>query len=217
MAVLFIAALVRVWLLRRHEDKLVKKLETQEKQVLTLQKDLTLTRQDSDKWRTEMQRQFDLFHSTSTQHIEAEKKRFDDLLNKSREREHQLQTGLDIAKQMCSELPATKARLMQMESMIGLDAGEGFSQEIPVALPGAKFGLSTLPDLDGTPTEALSEMPPVDVPAATENPAEEGREIQAQLRHLQQQNQQLQQALTASRLRSRLRPRSNVRGRNGRN
>ena len=223
MAVFFIAALIRVWLLRRQEEKLLKKIDSYEKQILTLQKDLMTNRQDANTWRAEMQRQFDLFRSTASQHIEVEQKRFNDLLSKSRDREHQLQTSLDIAKQMCSELPATKARLMQMESLMALDAGEALSHKVtPVALPASasKLALSPVPDLDGTPLESLPEMPLAAATegelAAAESPAPSD-DVQAKLHHLQQQNQQLQQALTASRLRARLRPRSTARGRNGKN
>lgn len=223
MAVFFIAALVRIWLVRRHEEKLLKKIDSREKQILTLQKDLILYREETNIWRAEMQRQFDLFRSTASQHLEVEQKRFNDLMTKSRDREHQLQTSLDIAKQMCMELPATKARLMQVESMIGLDAGEGLNKEaLPVTQPTqSKLAFTPLPDIDGTLEAMLPPVPQLESrsPAAAETTVtpDHREELQTQLLHLQQQNQQLQQALTASRLRSRLRSRSTPRGRNGKN
>lgn len=215
MAVFFIAALIRVWLVRRQEAAHLKKIESRERQILTLQKDLMLHREETKKWQAEMQRQFDLFRSTASQHLEVEQKRFNDLLDKSRDREHQLQTSLDIAKQMCSELPGTKARLMQMESIIGLDAGEGLSKEAYSISQPAKTGplLTPLPDLDGESVESVPALPTQEI---TDTPIPQ-EEVQARLLHLQQQNQQLQQALTASRLRSRMRTRSATRGRNGKN
>jgi len=218
MAVFFIAALVRIWLLRRHEEKLLKKIDSREKQILTLQQDLILYREETNIWRTEMQRQFDLFRSTASQHLDVEQKRFNVLMTKSRDREHQLQTSLDIAKQMCMELPAAKARLMQVESMIGLDAGEGLNKEaLPVNQPArSKLAFTLLPDIDSTPEAVpqLENSPPAAQTTATPDHREE---LQTQLLHLHQQNQQLQQALTASRLRSRIRSRSTPRGRNGKN
>lgn len=218
MAVFFIAALVRIWLLRRHEEKLLKKIDSREKQILTLQQDLILYREETNIWRTEMQRQFDLFRSTASQHLDVEQKRFNVLMTKSRDREHQLQTSLDIAKQMCMELPATKARLMQVESMIGLDAGEGLNKEaLPVNQPArSKLAFTLLPDIDSTP-EAVPQLETSPPAAQTTVTPDHREELQTQLLHLHQQNQQLQQALTASRLRSRLRSRSTPRGRNGKN
>jgi hypothetical protein len=218
MAVFFIAALVRIWLLRRHEEKLLKKIDSREKQILTLQQDLILYREETNIWRTEMQRQFDLFRSTASQHLDVEQKRFNVLMTKSRDREHQLQTSLDIAKQMCMELPAAKARLMQVESMIGLDAGEGLNKEaLPVNQPArSKLAFTLLPDIDSTP-EAVPQLETSPPAAQTTVTPDHREELQTQLLHLHQQNQQLQQALTASRLRSRLRSRSTPRGRNGKN
>jgi hypothetical protein len=218
MAVFFIAALVRIWLLRRHEEKLLKKIDSREKQILTLQQDLILYREETNIWRAEMQRQFDLFRSTASQHLDVEQKRFNVLMTKSRDREHQLQTSLDIAKQMCMELPAAKARLMQVESMIGLDAGEGLNKEaLPVNQPArSKLAFTLLPDIDSTP-EAVPQLETSPPAAQTTATPDHREELQTQLLHLHQQNQQLQQALTASRLRSRIRSRSTPRGRNGKN
>jgi hypothetical protein len=167
-----------------------------------------------------MQRQFDLFRHMASDQLQVEEKRFDDLLTKSREREQHLQMSLDIAKQMCVELPGTKARLMQLESIVGLDGGEHLSAE-PSPPPAARgFSMAQLPDLDGANDTPLTAPAPEAalVPAVIETTQapESSPEIEAELRHLQQQNSQLQQALTAARLRSRIRERqSQQRGRNG--
>jgi hypothetical protein len=217
MAVIFLAALIRVWLLRRVEEKLLKTKDKLEAQVIAQQKDLMQVRSDANAWRAEMQRQFDLFRHMASDQLQVEEKRFDDLLTKSREREQHLQMSLDIAKQMCVELPGTKARLMQLESIVGLDGGEHLSAE-PSPPPAARgFSMAQLPDLDGANlTAPAPEAALVPAVIETTQAPESSPEIEAELRHLQQQNSQLQQALTAARLRSRIRERqSQQRGRNG--
>ncbi|MCX6854218.1 MAG: hypothetical protein NTV80_04860 [Verrucomicrobia bacterium] len=218
MAVLFIAALIRVWLLRRTESKLLKNRDALELQILDQQKDLMNTRQDANAWRAEMQRQFDLFRHMASDQLKVEEKRFDDLLQKSREREHQLQTTLDITKQMCVELPGTKARLMQLESIIGLDDGNHLSA---VATPSAStpsFDMAPMPDLD-----EVASTPQTISPAESTEPAKAKSAnthamtdaIQIEISQIQQQNTQLKQALAAARLRSRVRERQTKRGQNG--
>ncbi len=208
MAVLFIAGMVRLWLLRRVEEKLLKNKDALEKQVLTQQKDLQLARSDANAWRSEMQRQFDLYRHLASDQLKVEESRFDNLLVKSREREHALQTTLDITRQMCAELPATKARLMQLEALLGIDAGEG----LPVhSIPGtsASGDLSPLPDLNGSgsdvPHEPIGDTAPEPSAAASTETNGEAHEIES----LRQQNAALQQALTAERLRARIKERAN--------
>lgn len=206
MAVLFIAGMIRLWLLRRVEEKLLKNKDALEKQVVTQQKDLMQVRSDANAWRTEMQRQFDQFRHMACDQLKVEETRFDNLLTKSRERENDLQTKLDIARQMCAELPSAKARVMQLESVLGIDAGEGLTatQSAPV---NGSFSLTMMPDLNGSAAEPLpSPAPPepaeVLINEITEMP-------NAELSELRQQNALLQQALTAERLRSRQRERTN--------
>lgn len=200
MAVLFIAALVRVWLLRRVEEKLLKNKDKLEAQVITQQKDLMQVRSDSNSWRSEMQRQFDHFRHMASDQLKVEETRFENLLGKSRQREHELQTSLDLARQMCAELPSVKARVMQLEGLLGIDTGEGLSQSGPMSAPSSVVsGFSVLPDLNGSAPEISLESPPE--PAA-EPPSEPPHHA---LEELRQQNVMLQQALTAERLRARIR------------
>ncbi len=207
MGVLFITALIRTWLLRRVEAKLLKNKDALENQIVQQQKDLMATRQDANAWRAEMQRQFDHFRHLTNDQLKVEEKRFDDLWQKSLEREHALQTSLDIARQMCAELPTAKARLIQLESVLGLDAGEGLTAPNQTFVT-QSLSIAPLPDLNGTE--------PV-VPASPEAPTEEP-DLNQKLSQLQQQNTQLQQALTAARLRSRIRERSApARARGGKN
>jgi hypothetical protein len=218
MAVLFIAALIRVWLLRRTESKLLKNRDALELQILDQQKDLMNTRQDANAWRAEMQRQFDLFRHMASDQLKVEEKRFDDLLQKSREREHQLQTTLDITKQMCVELPGTKARLMQLESIIGLDDGNHLSAVSTPSASAPSFNMAPMPDLDEVASTAQITSPAeAPEPAITEsaNTPVVADAIQIEISQIQQQNTQLKQALAAARLRSRVRERQTKRGQNG--
>ncbi len=222
MGVLFLAAMVSLWLLRKTEAKLLKNKDSLEKQIVQQQKDLLLVRQDANAWRGEMQRQFDLFRHMASDQLKIEEKRFDDLLQKSRDREQQLQTSLDIAKQMCQELPGTKARLMQLESIVGLDGGEHLSAKSSPTPLGPSFKMAQLPDLDAAKESPLTSAGGEETvaPLVIEAPKDpvSSPQMEAELRHLQQQNTQLQQALTAARLRSRIRERQNQqRGRNGKN
>ncbi len=220
MGVLFLAAMTSLWLLRKNEAKLLRNKDALEKQIIQQQRDLLAARQDANAWRAEMQRQFDLFRHMASDQLQVEEKRFNDLLTKSREREQHLQMSLDIAKQMCVDLPGTKARLMQLESIVGLDGGEHLSAQPAPPSASRGFSMAQLPDLDGANDTPLTAPAPEAalVPAVIETTQapESSPEIEAELRHLQQQNSQLQQALTAARLRSRIRERqSQQRGRNG--
>lgn len=207
MAVLFIAGMVRLWLLRRVEEKLLKNKDALEKQVLTQQKDLQFVRSDANAWRAEMQRQFDLYRHLASDQLKVEESRFDNLLVKSREREQALQTTLDITRQMCAELPSTKARLMQLEALLGIDAGEGLpASTVPTGdLSG---DLSPLPDLNGSGSSVPAEPIITAAPQTSSTPIANGGSTH-EMESLRQQNVALQQALTAERLRARIKERAN--------
>lgn len=222
MGVLFLAALISLWVLRKTEAKLLKNKDALEKQIIQQQRDLLSLREDSNAWRGEMQRQFDHFRHMASDQLRVEEKRFDDLLQKSREREQHLQTSLDITKQMCLELPGTKARLMQLESIVGLDAGEHLSPVLSLTAEDDGFAMSQIPDLNGENESLLTALEPEVSPffcaSGSTKTQEASPRIEAELFQLQQKNTQLQQALTAARLRSRIRERQNhQRGRNGKN
>jgi hypothetical protein len=146
--VLFLAALISLWVLRKAEAKLLKTKDTLEKQVVQQQRELLAVREDANAWRGEMQRQFDCFRDLANDQLKIEEQRFDDLLEKSREREQHLQTALEIAKQMCADLPGTKARLMHLESMVGLDAGEHLCTALSPTDAASDFTMSQIPDLN---------------------------------------------------------------------
>lgn len=157
MAAFFVAAIIRLWLLRSVEEKLLKNKEALEKQVVLQQKDLLTVRQDANAWRTEMQRQFDLYRHMASDQLGVEEKRFNDLLSKSTRREYELQTALDLAKGMCAELPGVKARVLQLEALLEAaitakstkpDRGSGGG------LPAVVTPVSPMPDLGGGGTPA---------------------------------------------------------------
>lgn len=177
VAAIFVAAMVRLWLVRREEERLLKNKEALEKQIVIQQKDLMTVRQDANAWRTEMQRQFDLFRHMASDQLGVEEKRFNELLSKTRQRELELQTALDIAKQMCAELPVAKARIMFLESL-----GTSTSPVAPApapspskpdsdsdgGLPVKPLPVTPMPDLGGG---GLSVPPPAPAPEPAPAPA----------------------------------------------
>ncbi|TDU72916.1 hypothetical protein EI77_01382 [Prosthecobacter fusiformis] len=237
MAAFFVAAMVRLWLLRSVEDELLKNKAALEKQVVLQQKDLMTVRQESSAWRIEMQRQFDLFRHMASDQLSVEEKRFNDLLAKSTRREFELQAALDIAKQMCSELPSTQARVLHLESLLAA------APPPPPAPPSSNDGglpaapVTPMPDLGGndtpapTPEEEVAEAPPPPAFAmpkffappppppptqaafAAPEPVvivdeEKVMELEEKLAEAEKKNASLQVALTTTRLRSRSRPNS---------
>lgn len=208
IAVFFVAALVRLWLLRRVEDRLLKNKDALEKQVVTQQKELMQARSDSNAWRAEMQRQFDLFRNMASEQLKVEETRFDNLLRQSRDRERDLQAELDIARRMSAELPSTKARLMQLEGLLGIDTGESLGAGSSCAPAAAENGdIAPLPDLNGA-WQAADGFTASDGADSSGDFSSAGEAGQGDLLALRQENTALKQALTAERLRSRIRERS---------
>lgn len=165
MAGIFVAAMVRLWLLRREEERLLKNRAALEEQVVLQQKDLQTVRQESNAWRMEMQRQFDLFRHMASDQLGMAEKHFNELLAKSTRREYELQTGLDIAKQMCAELPAVKARVLYLESLPAITTAPvaavvpeptaNLEVAKPVRAPATLPMLAPMPDLESA-TQARS-------------------------------------------------------------
>jgi|GEM_PF-1183789 len=232
MAAFFVAAMVRLWLLRSVEEQLLKNKAALEKQVVMQQKDLMTVRQESSAWRTEMQRQFDLFRHMASDQLSVEEKRFNDLLSKSSRREFELQTALDLAKQMCAELPTAKARILHLEAQaaaappppaapIKKDDSEGgiAAPAAPVTpMPDLSGGGKSLPKPFSAPEIPLSPPKPsffastptpasVPVPVPTPDNSKV-TELESKLVEMEKKNSFLQQSLTMTRLRSRARPNS---------
>lgn len=210
-ALFFVVSLVRVILLRITENKLLKANEELSGKLETARLDLAATRKDAAEWRAETQRQFDAFRSASETNLGAERQRFDSLLAESRHREQELRASLEAARQMCAELPAAKARILQLESMLAAPAAPKPSK--PPAAPkdddspgdgeGGTAVIVPIPDLGGAPSSGQSLDEPAPVPLFKLPPASTNPEMEQRLRQLEKQNRSLQNALHLARLKSR--------------
>lgn len=241
VAAIFVAAMVRLWLLRREEERLLKNKEALEKQIVIQQKDLLTVRQESSAWRMEMQRQFDLFRHMASDQLGVEEKRFNELLSRSQKREFELQTSLDIAKQMCAELPVAKARILYLESLgiapaaVAKPAPKPDSDE-DGGLPVPALPVTPMPDLGGggeskpapppappapepvfepaTPVAFIAPPPLFPTPPPSVLPVEDDKlgELEQKLAEAEKKNAHLQQVLTTMRLRSRAKSSSRKKG-----
>lgn len=126
LAGLLLLAFIRIILLLRQRRKQDERAEKLEKQILDQQKHILDVRSDANGWRGEMQRQFDGFRSDATRRYgEAElrtqelQKRLDTATEQNERRVFELQAALDAARRMCAELPNAKARIMDLERMLG--------------------------------------------------------------------------------------------------
>lgn len=218
MAGLFVAAMVRLWLLRRVEERLLKNKDALEKQIVLQQKDLLTVRQESNAWRVEMQRQFDLFRHMASDQLGVEERRFNDLLAQSTRREYELQTALALAKDMCIELPSAKARILHLESLLGSPRPPASGND--GGLPAPVAPVSPMPDLGGPEVAAsppAPETPELESPIAPAPDISEAlpalddgklAALEQKLAEAERKNISLQQTLAATRLR--LRPRANA-------
>lgn len=218
MAGFFVAAMVRLWLLRRVEERLLKNKDALEKQIVLQQKDLLTVRQESNAWRVEMQRQFDLFRHMASDQLGVEERRFNDLLTQSTRREYELQTALALAKDMCIELPSAKARILHLESLLGSPRPPASGND--GGLPAPVAPVSPMPDLGGPEVAAslpVPETPELESPIAPAPDISEAlpalddgklAALEQKLAEAERKNISLQQTLAATRLR--LRPRANA-------
>lgn len=227
MAALFVAAMVRLWLLRQAEEGLLKVNSELEMKVAAQHLELTNARAENNQWRAEIQRQFDAFRELTGDQLTAAERRFRDVSARAETRQHELQTELDIARQMCAELPAAKARILYLEELLTRQptapsagngderGGEGGDEG---GTPAAVADADVSPADDGAGSAAEPEAPPAvveeEAPERWELPTlpavDEGRlrELERNLAAARQQNSNLQQALTAARLRGRIKPRT---------
>ena len=74
---LLVLALIRIWFLRRSNERLIVQHERMERQVLNQQRDIIGLRQDSNAWRGAMQVQFDAFRAESSRRLEDSEMRYD--------------------------------------------------------------------------------------------------------------------------------------------
>ena len=74
---LLVLAMIRIWFLRRSNERLFIQHERMERQVLNQQRDIIGLRQDSNAWRGAMQMQFDAFRAESSRRVEDSEMRYD--------------------------------------------------------------------------------------------------------------------------------------------
>lgn len=188
MAALTTAFFVRLCVLQRAEERLRKEREDLEKQVLRLKRELIQAQEESAEWRKEAQHQFDLVHQLLKDQIGHEDQRIQDVQNKANRREYELLTALDLAKQMCAELPQAKARILYLEHLL---------QSQPQTAP-APAAMSKVPEWEPMPALSLQEIPlqesVLNVRVA---------ELEGQLQAAEKRQVAMNQALAASRLRAR--------------
>lgn len=211
MAAVTVAVVIRLWLLRRVEERLLHDRQALENLVLQQQKELLQARQDGQAWRGEIERQFDHYRHMASAQLDVEQARFNELLARTAQRERELQSELALARQMCTDLPHAQARVLYLESMLSVPdlslaeprpgavnpaftAPLSYSVEPPpVPLISPKRQLPPLPALsDGPGTTVPASLAPVPEPSLDER-----------LLFAERQNQHLRQALAAARLRGR--------------
>lgn len=202
---LFFIAAIRILLLLRRLQKMGRREEKLEKQILDQQKLILDIRSDANAWRGEMQRQFDAFRAESAKRLDDADVRAAgtlnrlDIANEQHERRVlELQASLDAADRMCSELPSAKARIIELERLLAGTAPGAFEHAAPsfseeqmeelAAATKAVSGHGSLPMLPSM--ETLLSQPSATEPAPDESVSQ-----------LQQRNAELQRALILARRR----------------
>lgn len=172
MGALFVTSLVRVWMLNRVEEKLQKQKDELEKQLRLRQQELATIRQDAQEWRAETQRQFDGFRKMANDQLSASETRFATLQSQARQREYELLTALDLARQMCTDLPHVQARVLHLESLLAQAAAAApvtHPSPFSVAAEGSSFPEEVgLPVQETNPSATTSEVTPLPDLGATQ-------------------------------------------------
>jgi hypothetical protein len=125
VAGLLLISFVRILLLLRGRRKMAERTEKLEQQILDQQKTILDIRSDANAWRGEMQRQFDAYRADAAKRLDEADLRAAGILNRldiateqHERRVFELQASLDAARRMCAELPAVKARIIELEKML---------------------------------------------------------------------------------------------------
>lgn len=204
LAGLLLISFVRIILLLRQRRKEQERTARLEKQILDQQQEVMAIRADSNAWRAEMQRQFDGFRAEASarqgdaEHRAADaQRRLDSATENHERRTFELQTSLDAARRMCSELPNTKARVIELEKMLAgvespaINGSNSLNEATMKSLADAAKSVSHLPVLPSMET------------LETEDDASDGstEAARASLAEMQQRNFELQRALLLARRR----------------
>ena len=206
LAGLLLISFIRIFLLKRSLRRLDDERLKVESELAAQQQEVVTLRQDSQAWRTEIQRQFDAFRSDATRRYgEAElrtqdiQKRADNAAEKHERTVFELQTALEAARRMCVELPSAKARIMELEKLLQSAPAAPAVKPMPAAqlesIAAAAKSVATLPMLPAF--EACNLPEPTDSAPTDE------------VSQLQQRNNELQRALLLARRRQK--PARNVR------
>lgn len=204
VAGLLLIAFVRILLLLRGRRKMAERTEKLEQQILDQQKTILDIRSDANAWRGEMQRQFDAYRADAAKRLDeadvraaGTQNRLDIATEQHDRRVFELQASLDAARRMCAELPAAKARIIELEKLLangpaeGLNGHRTFTQNEIEELAAATKAVST-PGLPMLPSmEALQTQPDSD----------ETSESDDSLSLLRQRNAELERALLLARRR----------------
>jgi len=130
LAGLLLISSVRILLLLRQRRKLAERMQKLEKQIIDQQHSILDIRSDANAWRGEMQRQFDAFRAEAAKRIEdadlrtaSTSNRLDIAAEQHDYRVFELQASLDATRRLCAELPAAKARIIELEKLLANSAG----------------------------------------------------------------------------------------------
>lgn len=204
VAGLLLISFVRILLLLRGRRKMAERTEKLEQQILDQQKTILDIRSDANAWRGEMQRQFDAHRADAARRLDdadvraaGTQNRLDIATEQHDRRVFELQASLDAARRMCAELPAAKARIIELEKLLASGPAEGlnghrtFTQNEIEELAAATKAVSS-PGLPMLPSmEALQTQPDSD----------ETSESDDSLSLLRQRNAELERALLLARRR----------------
>lgn len=170
VTVLLLISFMRILLLLRHSRKMAEREGNLEQQILDQQKAILDIRSDANAWRGEMQRQFDAYRADAVKRLDdadlratGTQNRLNITSEQHERRVFELQASLDALSRMCAELPAAKARVIELEKLLASGPTEGLNgqhvftpvelEELAAATKAASTpDLPILPSIDMLPT-----------------------------------------------------------------
>lgn len=200
LAALLLIAFVRIILLLRRNRRADERANRLENQILDQQKDVLAMRADSGAWRGEMQRQFDAFRAdasarlaSSENHAADLQNRLDSATTQHERRNFELQTSLDAARRMCTELPNAKARIIELEKLLA-------GVEAPVINGAHSLNEANMKSL-AEAAKSVAHLPTLPSMETLETECDDGGAAHSGLAEMQQRNLELQRALLLARRR----------------
>ena len=200
LAGLLLISFVRIILLLRQRRKEQERTARLEKQILDQQQEVMAIRADSNAWRAEMQRQFDGFRAEASarqgdaEHRAADAHRRLDSASENHERRtFELQTSLDAARRMCTELPNAKARIIELEKLLA-------GVEAPAINGANSLNDASMKSL-AEAAKSVAHLPTLPSMETLETECDDGGAAHSGLAEMQQRNLELQRALLLARRR----------------